>query len=126
MDLGLKDKVAVITGASDGIGRAAARVLAREGAWVALCARGREKLQAVVDEIEQSGGRAWGMPADVSTAEGPARFIQGVLDQFGRLDILVNNAGTSLTGKFLDLPDGHYQSDFDLKVFGAIRCARLA
>jgi NAD(P)-dependent dehydrogenase (short-subunit alcohol dehydrogenase family) len=126
MDLGLKGKVAVITGASDGIGRAAARIFAREGAHVAICARGKERLQAVVDEIEKSGGKAWGMAADMSTAEGTKKFIEGVVAQFGKLDILVNNAGSSIRGPFLEVTDEQYQGDLDLKVFGAIRCARLA
>ena len=126
MDLGLKGKVAVITGASDGIGRAAARIFAREGAMVAICARGKDKLQAVVDDIEKSGGKAWGMAADMSTAEGTKKFIDGVVGQFGKIDILVNNAGSSIRGPFLEVTDEQFPGDFDLKVFGAIRCARLA
>jgi 3-oxoacyl-[acyl-carrier protein] reductase len=126
MDLGLKGKIAVVTGGSDGIGRAAALIFAREGAKVAIAARGKEGIDRVVAEIKKAGGEAWGMSADMSTREGTQAFIDGVVGHYGAIDILVNNAGSSVRGNFLDVTDEQYQADFDLKVFGAIRCSRLA
>lgn len=126
MDLGLKGKVAVITGATDGIGRAAALIFAREGAKVAICARGADGLNKTVEEIRKAGGDAFGMAADMSTVDGPEKFINGVAAHYGKIDILVNNAGSSMRGAFLELKDEQYKADLELKVFGAIRCSRLA
>ena len=94
MDLGLEGKVAVVTGASDGLGRATAERLAEEGAAVALCARGGERLRAVAEDIRRKGGQALDLPADVTRPADLERFVGATLDRFGRLDILVNNAGT--------------------------------
>lgn len=126
MDLGLKDKVAIVTGGTQGIGLATARRLAAEGASVVVAARGRERLDAVVAGIAENGGRAVAAQADVSRAEDCAALVQTALDAFGRLDILVNNAGASARGAFESLADDTWQQDFDLKLFAAIRLARLA
>jgi len=126
MDLGLKGKVAIVTGATDGIGRAAAMLFAKEGAKVAICARKTEGVNATVEAIRKAGGDAFGMAADMSSAADAEKFIEGVAKHFGRVDILVNNAGTSMRGGFLELTDAQYKDDLELKVFGAIRCARAA
>jgi len=126
MDLGLKGKVAIVTGATDGIGRAAAMLFAKEGAKVAICARKIEGVNATVEAIRKAGGDAFGMAADMSSAADAEKFIEGVAKHFGRVDILVNNAGTSMRGGFLELTDAQYKDDLELKVFGAIRCARAA
>ena len=126
MELGLKDKVAVVTGASEGIGRATAIRLALEGAKVAICARRSEPLEKVANEIRSQGGEAFAHAADVSKVADVERFINAVIAQFGRIDILVNNAGTSSRGNFLELEDSTWEADLDLKLFGAIRCTRLA
>ncbi len=125
MDLGLKGKVAVVTGASDGLGRATAERLADEGAAVALCARGGERLRAVAEDIRLKGGRALDLPADVTRPADLERFVGAALDRFGRLDILVNNAGTSAARAFDTVDDAAWQADLELKLFAAIRCIRL-
>jgi NAD(P)-dependent dehydrogenase (short-subunit alcohol dehydrogenase family) len=126
MDLELKNKVAIVTGGSQGIGRATALRLAEEGASVVIAARGRELLDQVALEIRAAGGRAAAVQADVSRAEDCARLVAEAVKAFGRLDILVNNAGTSATGEFESVTDDIWQADFELKLFAAIRLARLA
>ena len=126
MELGLKGKVAAITGGTEGIGRATAMRLAREGAKVAICARGQEKLDNTAAELKKAGAEVLAVSADMSKAADVERFMKAVIDRFGRVDILVNNAGTSARGKFLEIEDKTWSSDIELKVFGAIRCTRLA
>jgi NAD(P)-dependent dehydrogenase (short-subunit alcohol dehydrogenase family) len=126
MDLQLKHKVAIVTGGSQGIGRAAALRLAAEGASVVIAARGRELLDQVAGEIRAAGGSVAAVQADVSRAEDCARLVAAAVKAFGRLDILVNNAGTSATGEFESVTDDIWQADFELKLFAAIRLARLA
>src|SRR6185369_4929176 len=122
---GLKGKVAIVTGGTEGIGKASALEFAREGAKVAICARNAENVEKTVAEIKRAGGDAYGMAADMSKMEDIERFINAVVKQFGAIDILVNNAGTSARGAFLDITDDTWHSDIELKVFGAIRCTRL-
>jgi NAD(P)-dependent dehydrogenase (short-subunit alcohol dehydrogenase family) len=127
MDLGLQDKVAVITGGSEGIGRGAAESLAREGVAVVICARRAAVLEQAAQEIaEQSGAQIVPVAADVTHADEVERVIQTAVQRFGRLDILVSNAGTSSTGAFESLDDETWQADLDLKLFGAIRASRAA
>jgi len=126
MELGLKGKVAVITGSTEGIGRATAFKFAEEGAKVAICGRRAEAVAKTVDELKKAGADVFGIAADISKAADIERFISGVVKQFGRLDILVNNAGSSKRGAFLEVDDATWAADLELKVFGAIRCARLA
>lgn len=125
MDLGLKGKVAVVTGGSDGLGRATAERLAEEGCAVALCARGAERLRAVADGIRRRGGEALDLAADVTRPADIERFVGAALDRFGRIDILVNNAGTSAAGPFEGVDDAAWQADLELKLFAAIRATRL-
>ena len=126
MELGLKGKVAVVTGGTQGIGKATARQLAREGASVAICARNQERLDSVAAELAETGAQVLAMSADMSNAADIERFMKAVGDKFGRIDILVNNAGTSKRGAFLELTDEEWTADLELKLFGAIRCTRLA
>lgn len=126
MELGLKGKIAVITGGSEGIGLATALRLAREGAAVALCARRKEPLDQAAARVREAGAQVLAVPADMSKKADIDRFIKAVIDRFGRIDILVNNAGTSARGKFLEIEDDAWSADLELKVFGAIRCTRLA
>ena len=99
----LHGKVANITGASSGIGRATARLFAREGASVALNARGVDALESVAEEIRRDGGQAAAIPGDVTLADTHVRLVETALERFGRLDIAINNAGT--VGQIAPLAD---------------------
>jgi len=126
MELGLKGKVALVTGGSQGIGKGVAIKLAEEGAIVVIAARGKALLDEVATQILRQGGQALAIAADVSQAEECQRLIQQIQEKFGRLDILVNNAGTSATGEFEAVTDQAWHDDFDLKLFAAIRLSRMA
>jgi 3-oxoacyl-[acyl-carrier protein] reductase len=126
MDLGLAGKVAIITGGTQGIGKATALRLAAEGAKVVICARGRDRLDAVSAEILGAGGSVHAVAADVRIAQAGRLIVDEAVRAFGRIDILVNNAGTSAVGAFESVTDEAWQADFDLKLFGAIRLIRLA
>ncbi len=126
MDLGLAGKVALVTGGSEGLGRATALALAREGCAVAICARRPEPLRRVAEEIAAAGGPVLAQPADVSRAAEVRALFAALRARFGGLDILVNNAGTSAAMPFEAADDETWQSDLDLKLFAAIRCIREA
>jgi NAD(P)-dependent dehydrogenase (short-subunit alcohol dehydrogenase family) len=126
MELGLKGKCALVTGATQGIGRATALLLAREGAKVALVARGQEGLDRCAKEISSAGGEALAVQGDVTRAADVERAVKEVSARFGGLDILVNNAGTSMRGAFESVDDAMWQADLDLKLMAAIRLSRLA
>ncbi len=127
MELGLKGKVAAITGGSEGIGRATALRLAAEGARVALCARGQARLEATAAVVRQStGGEAVTFVADVTKAGEGERFIEETVRHYGRLDIVINNAGGTRQLPFLDVTDEICQQDLDLKLFAHIRIIRAA
>jgi NADP-dependent 3-hydroxy acid dehydrogenase YdfG len=98
----LSGTVAVVTGASSGIGAATARRLADHGACVALVARRRDRLQALAAEIEQADGTALVVEADITDRSQAEAAMQQTVDRFGRLDTLVNNAGLMLLGPVLD------------------------
>ena len=122
MDLGLQDKVAIITGGSDGIGRAAALSMSKEGANVIIVARGQEMLDEAAEEIRAATeGAVIPISADVTGADTAERVVQTALDRFGRLDILVNNAGTSMAKGFEQVSQEDWEFDFELKVWGAVR-----
>ncbi|HVY46372.1 MAG TPA: SDR family NAD(P)-dependent oxidoreductase [Minicystis sp.] len=127
MDLGLGGKVALVTGGSEGIGRAAALSLAREGAKVVVVARRADVLAAAAEALAgESGSEVAPVAADVSTPDGVEHAVRATVERFGRLDVLVNNAGTSRALPFEKATDEIWQQDLDLKVFAAIRAARLA
>lgn len=125
MDLGLRDKTALITGGSKGIGRAVARALAAEGARVMICARDAENLARTAREIEAgTGRRVETFAADLGEREGVAGAAVEAVRRLGRLDILVNNAGAIKAGDFLTTPDEAWLDGWRLKLLGYIRMAR--
>ena len=127
MDMGLENKVAIVTGGSEGIGKAAALSMAREGSKVVIVARRQEVLDAAAQEIKTATeGDVLALSADVTDPDSSRRVIQTTLDRYGRLDILVNNAGTSLAKEFEEVSDEEWEYDFDLKVWGAVRLIRMA
>jgi len=127
MELGLRGKIALVTGGSDGIGKAAAHRLAAEGANVTICARRANVLEKAAADIRAStGGDITAIPTDVTKPDQLASLFGAVIAAHERIDILVNNAGTSSAGLFEEISDEVWQADLDLKLFGAIRCARLA
>src|SRR5438067_13913804 len=127
MELGLAGKVAVVTGGSDGLGRAVAGRLSAEGVAVTICARREEHLREVAAAIAAATGHpVLPVSLDIGAPDAAARLIGATVERFGRLDILVNNAGTSAGGKFESLAHELWAEDFDTKLFGAVRCAREA
>ena len=129
MDLGLTDKVAVVTGSSRGLGLASARALVAEGCRVCLCARGEEQLAEAALEVEAAAKRpnmVATVQADVSTAPGIEMVIARAVETFGGLDILVNNVGRAAGSDLLGTTDAEWQAAFDETLFPAIRASRLA
>jgi 3-oxoacyl-[acyl-carrier protein] reductase len=126
MQISLAGRTAVITGGSKGIGLAMAQRFAMSGADVAMVARGRAALDQAVAAIRSIGGRVVGIAADVGVAADVRRAYDEAMAALGRIDIVVNNAGTSRTGAFESTSDETWQQDLDLKLFAAIRLARLA
>lgn len=122
----MKDVVALVTGASAGIGKAVAARLYAEGARVAICARDEQRLAAAVAEIDTEGdGRVIGVPTDCRDAGELTRLYERTVEAFGPVTALVNNVGTSNRGAFLELTDEEWRDDIDLKLFAAIRLTRL-
>jgi NAD(P)-dependent dehydrogenase (short-subunit alcohol dehydrogenase family) len=128
MDLQLKDKVAVITGASLGIGLAIAEGLAQEGVHLALCARDEGRMLGVAKDIsEKYGVKTIGVKCDVSSATDIERFLAEIDKAFGGADILINNAGTGGGETIMEAPDAKWQHYWDLHVMAAVRlCRELA
>jgi 3-oxoacyl-[acyl-carrier protein] reductase len=126
LELGLKGKVAIVTGGSEGLGRATVERFARSGARVTACARRKDVLEGAVDAIKRAtGAEVLAVSADVSRAADCQAVVAATVDRFGGVDILLNNAGTSAGGGFEKVDDDAWQADFDLKVMAAVRLCRL-
>ena len=126
MDIKLDGRAAVVTGASKGLGLAIATRMAASGADVALLARRADVLEAAREAVSATArSRVLAVTCDVSSAKEIARAYGEVMGKLGRVDILVNNAGISQTGAFTTITDEVWQADLDLKLFAAIRLARL-
>jgi 3-oxoacyl-[acyl-carrier protein] reductase len=128
MRLSIEGRSALITGGSKGLGLAMGKAFAAAGGHVALVARGAEALEKAREEVRAAapGARIATIAADVATAEGCERAFAEAEQALGQVDILVNNAGTSQRAPFLQVHDALWQNDLDLKLFAAIRLARLA
>ena len=125
MDLGLKNKISIITGGSDGIGKATAISLSSEGSKVAIIGRNEKKLDAAVKEIISiTSGEVIGISADVSNENDVKKMVNNVVKKWGGIDILINNAGTSSATSLENITDEQIKIDFGIKVYGAIYCAR--
>jgi 3-oxoacyl-[acyl-carrier protein] reductase len=125
MELGLEGKVALVTGASKGIGRAVADALAAEGCRVVLCARGEEELEAAAEEIRAAGGDAHAVAADMSEANEVERVAQETVSRFGTVDVLVNNAGgIGSPSSFEEISDEEWLWVLELNLLSAVRMTR--
>jgi NADP-dependent 3-hydroxy acid dehydrogenase YdfG len=120
----LKNTVALVTGASSGIGAAAARALAADGACVAIAARRRDRLEQLAAEI--GGGQSLVIDADLTEESGARRAVEQTVSQLGRLDILVNNAGVMLLGPIVDAPIDEWDRMLRVNIKGLLHCTHAA
>jgi 3-oxoacyl-[acyl-carrier protein] reductase len=125
MDLDLDGKVAMVTGASRGLGRAIAHALAAEGVRLSICARGAEALNDASGELRASKAEVLAEPLDVTDAAGTRSWFDKTVSRFGRIDILVNNAGGAHVGSLAELPDSDWRASFELNFFAPVTLSRL-
>ena len=121
MDLGLKDKVAVVTGGSRGLGFYSARALAAEGARLAICARGEEGLGAAAAALRQAGTEVLAVACDIAAADGADTLLGAVRDRYGGIDILVNNVGGNRRGRFEETSDQDWLDIIELNVLAGVQ-----
>ena len=121
-----KDKVVVITGASSGIGMAAARLFASYGAKLSLAARSLDRLKALAEELTDDRSRILCVKTDVSVMEDCRRLIDETVSHFGRIDILINNAGISMRASFLDVDISVIHRLMDVNFWGTVYCTKFA
>jgi short-subunit dehydrogenase len=122
-----RDNVIIVTGASSGIGRALARQLADQGAWLALAARNVLQLEAVAAQCHQAGGKALVVPTDVAQQDQCKNLIERTVAQYGRIDTLINNAGISMWAKFEDLQTlAPLDKVMQVNYFGGVYCTYYA
>ncbi len=122
----LQDRIAVVTGASSGIGQGIAVAFAVEGAKTVLASRSRQKLEVVANEIQGAGGLVHVVPTDVTVEQDVIDLFQQTLETFGRVDILINNAGVSKGGPTDELSLEVWQEVLDVNLTGAFLCSREA
>jgi 3-oxoacyl-[acyl-carrier protein] reductase len=123
MNLNLTGKIAIVTGASQGIGRAIAEVLAQEGMNLVLAARSAERLQEIAQSFKVEVKT---FAADLRDEKAPHKLVELAMEKFGKIDLLVNNAGTTKRGDFLHLTEEDWWDGYALKFFAAVRCSRAA
>ncbi len=124
MDLALNGKVALITGASRGIGKSCAMALAEEKCHLAICSRDKETLDKVAEELKDEGAEVLAVQADVTKSADNSKFVSQAAERFGRIDILVNNAGTGRLSDLMELPEEEFRYNMDLMLFGPVQCSR--
>ena len=116
----IQDKVVIITGASEGIGLATARLFAQEGAKVALAARSADTLNSIVSELREQHHEAIAVPTDMSKRDEIEAMVNSVFQQYGRVDILINNAGRAVRGNVADVDIDQFRQIFELNVLGPV------
>lgn len=127
MDLGLKNRIALVAAASQGLGHATAMQLAREGALVAICGRDATSIAAAADAIHvETGQSALGVQADVTRPDQVEMLVERCVEEFGGIDILITNAGGPPAGSFDSLDDEAWLKAFNLTVMSAVRLIRAA
>lgn len=127
MDLQLGGKTALITGGSEGIGKAIADVLTKEGVDVAICARRKEPLETTANELAKATGRkVVAIPADLTKDADAANFVKVAAEALGRVDIMINNAGSAPGGIIETLTEKDWEQALQLKFMGYVRCLRYA
>lgn len=122
----LAGKVALVTGASSGIGEGIALALAGAGATVALTARRADRLNALVDRIEQEGGKSLALPGDMTNEAQAAKAVDDTVAQLGRIDILINSAGVIQAGGIENADLAEYRRVFDINLFATLYCCQAA
>jgi len=126
MDLGLQDRVAIVTGASQGIGKYIAEALAREGCDVAICARTESDLEEAARDIEDEGAEVLALPMDVTDDGEPERLVEETAEKFGRIDTYVGNVGSNRKGSFETLSDEDWEDLINLNLMSHVRVSRAA
>ena len=126
MDLGLRGKVAIVTGASRGLGLFSAQALAAEGARLAICARGAEGLAAAAAELRAGGAEVVAVQCDIAAEGGAAALVDAAVERYGGVDVLVSNVGGNRRGRFEELDDSDWREIIELNVLSGLRAARMA
>ena len=126
MDLGLQDRVAIVTGASRGIGKYIAEALAREGCDVAICARTASDLEEAAADIEEEGAEVLALPMDITDEGEPERLVNETAERFGRIDTYVGNVGSNRKGSFETLSDEDWEELINLNFMSHVRVSRAA
>jgi 3-oxoacyl-[acyl-carrier protein] reductase len=124
MDVDLSSRRALVTGASEGIGAAVVRALAENGATVAFCARSREGVDRLANELSKAGGSVHPYVTDMSQADEVMSLLKAVEDDIGSADIVINNVGASPSRNFIHMTDDDWTSLFQLNLMSAVRCTR--
>ena len=126
MDLGIKGRAAIVTGASRGIGRETARQFLEEGARVMICGRNAGTIEKARAELaKQTGGEVHAVVADMTKEADVAKLVDAAQKKFGTVDILINNAGQMYSGRFAAMTDAGLKEQFETKIFGFLRAIRL-
>ncbi len=121
----LKDRVAIVTGCSGGLGVQMAKALANQGATIVAVARRQNKIEEVAKEIaDEFGVPTWCYQCDITDTEGVNKMVDAVLEKFGRIDILINNAGTGAVAPAEDITDEQFGNECNIDLFGTFRVAR--
>ena len=126
MKLHLEKCVAIVTGASRGIGKGIAKSLTREGCKIVICARNVAALESAVDELHGERGEVIGIPVDITEPDAPERLVQLAVSMFGKVDILVNNVGGNRRKAFEDTTDEDWEDIININLLSHIRASRAA